>query len=80
MLNVGKYRNKSKCNYLFCFYNAEEKPRPLSTLSESPFSNRAAYLHHSFVQLKPKTIYTKVKINRQFGREEGMGGVILSNF
>jgi len=79
MFNVGRYRNKSKCE-TSCLRDPNKKPPPpLSTLNESPFSNRAAYLN-SIYNVRTQTVITKIEIDRQYGRQVGTGGMPLSNF
>lgn len=80
MLNVGKYRNKSKCSTACLRDEFAVPPPPLSTLNESPFSNRAAYLFNIFHPPRKQTIIRQNVIDNQFGRIAGTGGMILNNF
>jgi hypothetical protein len=79
MLNVGKYRNKSKCKIACLIDENRAIPPPLSTLGSSPFSNRAAYIN-SLYRVRTQTVIQTIAIDRQFGRIPGTGGRILSNF
>lgn len=78
MFNVGKYRNKSKCEFACLQFNLVAPP-PLSTLNSSPFTNRAAYIN-SLYNVRKQTIITPIIIDRQFGRRPGTGGFTLNNF
>ena len=80
MLNVSKYRNKSKCETACLRDKNKVPPPPLSTLNESPFSNRAAYLNSIFNPRRKQTIIRSQVIDRQFGRVVGKAGMILNNF
>lgn len=79
MLNVGKYRNKSKCTVSCLTDKNRVAPPPLSTLGSSPFSNRAAYIN-SLYRVRTQTVIRTIVIDRQFGRIPGTGGFVLSNF